>query len=122
MQIVRFVVVGLINTIVGLLLIYLFMLCFGANYILANLLGYTASFFLSFTLHNKWTFSYSGSRNIAIFRWLLVVCFSYLLNITVVVLSHSKGTPTAISQIFGVLAYSSASYFGGRYFAFNKPR
>lgn len=55
-QAVRFGSVGLVNTAVGLSLIWLAM-WFGAGPLLANALGYVAGLVVSFNLNRFWTFA-----------------------------------------------------------------
>lgn len=58
----RFVVVGLLNTAVGLGVIYgcKFFLEFGN--VLANVVGYACGITVSFLLNSSWTFEYRGPK------------------------------------------------------------
>jgi putative flippase GtrA len=119
MEIIRFATVGVLNTTVGLSLIYMFMGLFDMNYIAANAFGYAAGFILSFSLNKSWTFRHSGTWITAGMRWLLVIGISYGLNLGSVVIAHTfVGVSASLAQLIGVVIYSVASFLGGRYFAF----
>jgi putative flippase GtrA len=122
MKFIRFATVGVLNTIVGLSLIYAFMYLFDMNYIAANTLGYAVGLMLSFVLNKNWTFSHDGPWLTACLRWLAVVGVAYGLNLIGVVATHQYvGVSTAMAQVVGVFVYSATSFLGGRYFAFAQP-
>ena len=115
----RFVVVGIGNTIVGLGVIYAgkWLLQFGD--VLANLLGYACGFSMSFALNKRWTFRYQGPPGPALARFLAVLVIAYLLNLAVVVSSRDLlHCNSYLAQALGIIPYSGFGYVGSRFFAF----
>ena len=56
----RYLLVGGVNTIAGLLIIYACKWFMGLGDIKANLIGYLCGFVLSFVLNKQWTFRFTG--------------------------------------------------------------
>src|SRR5687767_6463258 len=59
-SLVRFLLTGAANTLLGLGIIYALKLL-GLHDVPANLLGYAFGIWISYAMHAKWTFSYAGS-------------------------------------------------------------
>jgi putative flippase GtrA len=115
----RFVVVGIGNTVIGLGVIYAgkWLLQFGD--VLANLLGYICGLSVSFTLNKRWTFRYQGHMGPALARFLAVVAIAYLLNLVAVVsLRGVLHVNSYLAQALGIIPYTGFSYMGSRFFAF----
>jgi putative flippase GtrA len=116
---VRFVIVGGINTTVGLLTIWLLKWLGGLSDFTANLGGYALGVCVSFLLNRSWTFSFKGAWLPSIARFLVVVAVAYLANLGVVLLLAQKfGVNGYLAQMFGVPPYTILFYLGSRYFAF----
>lgn len=118
-SIVRFVIVGSSNTLIGLAVIVLAVRLFGMNDVAANAVGYLVGFSWSFGLNRRWTFRHSGKPTVALGRYALVCAVSYGLNVAVLVAMRSA-LPTAhvLPQLAAVITYSVAAYLGSCYFAF----
>jgi putative flippase GtrA len=118
-SILRFVLVGGSNTLVGLAVIVLAIRLFGMNDVAANAIGYVIGFSWSFGLNRRWTFRHSGAPTAALGRYALVCALSYALNV-VVLMGMRSALPTAhvLPQLAAVITYSVAAYLGSRYFAF----
>jgi putative flippase GtrA len=120
-QLLKFSLVGLINTTVGLGTIYLAMHVISMDYVSANLSGYAVGIFVAYLLNRSWTFPYSGSWQRSLARWVLVVAFAYSLNLAVIVVLHKGvGMGPYIVQIAGIAVYTLTAFLGARYFAFSK--
>jgi putative flippase GtrA len=116
-QLLRFLVVGVLNTAVGLACIYAAMQVF--NYRLANALGYTVGCGIGFLLNRSWTFRHEGAWWGSLARWLGVVAAAYSLNLlTVVALHEGLGVNAYVAQLGGVFVYTASSFLGGRHFVF----
>jgi putative flippase GtrA len=118
----RFLLVGGSNTLVGLTAILIAVRVFGLNDLAANAIGYLIGFFWSFGLNRRWTFRHSGSPKVALVRYALVCSISYALNVIVLMAIRSV-VPGAhlLAQLGAVITYSVAAYYGSRYFAFRAP-
>src|SRR3546814_17340484 len=77
---IRFVIVGVLNTLVGLGIIFGGKYFLGMGDVTANIAGYAVGLLVSFTLNYAWTFEYSGPKLAAAVRFLMVFGVSYILN------------------------------------------
>ena len=115
----KFVIAGVANTFVGLLVIYLCKWLLGFSDALANISGYVIGLAVSFFLNRGWTFRHSGAVLPALARFLLIFVLAYLLNLaTVLIAINSFGVNSYLAQAFGIAPYTVFFYLGSRYFAF----
>jgi putative flippase GtrA len=115
----KFVVVGIANTFVGLLAIYLCKWLLGFGDALANISGYMIGLAVSFLLNRGWTFRHSGAVLPALARFLVIFALAYLLNLaTVLIAIHSFGVNSYLAQGIGIAPYTVFFYLGSKYFAF----
>ncbi len=118
MQLLRFLTVGVVNTLLTLAIIYLLM-HLGIDYRVANAAGYGIGFVVSFVLNRNWTFTHSGGLLASFARWVVVAAVAYGGNLATVVLLHQwLGVDARLAQLGGMPVYTLLSYVGGRYFAF----
>ena len=116
----KFFVVGIANTLIGLLAIYLckWLLNFGDS--LANFCGYLLGLSVSFLLNRGWTFQHSGPMLPALLRFVVIFAFAYLINLgTVLVAIHGFAVDGYVAQALGIAPYTFFFYLGSRYFAFS---
>lgn len=103
----RFVLVGLANTVAGLATIYSAKYFFGLGDVTANSLGYGLGLMLGFLLNASWTFLYRGSYLHACGLYLLAFGVSYAVNLGVVlILIDGFGTNGYLAQAAGVPFYT----------------
>ena len=115
---VRFVVVGMFNTLVGLTIIFATKWLFGAGDVVANAFGYGVGLLVSFSLNRTWTFAHNGPTGRAFVAFLAVQAVAYSLNLATVVSLISFGVDSYLAQALGVPPYTIVSYLGSRYLAF----
>jgi putative flippase GtrA len=117
---VRYVLVGVANTFVGLGVIYAAMYFLHFSDALANSMGYLVGVIISFFLNRNWTFAHTGSIAPALARFIGVLLVAYFANLaTVLALIDIWGFNPYVAQAVGVLPYTALGYFGSRYFAFH---
>jgi putative flippase GtrA len=115
----KFLTVGIVNTAVGLLIIYVCKFVFNMDDVPANAFGYGIGIALSFSLNKDWTFGYKGPTAQAIFRFAVIFAFAYGLNIgTVLTLVELCDTNSYLAQAFGIVPYTVVIYGGSRMYAF----
>ncbi len=116
---VRFVLVGLTNTVVGYGIILLLHYGFRIEPIMANLGGYLIGAFLSYTLNRRFTFNSGRPHAEALPRFALAAAGSYLLNLVVLKLCLSVFMlPVALAQALAVSAYTIVFYLISRFLIF----
>jgi putative flippase GtrA len=123
---IRFVLVGITNTAVGLSVTWVAWHVAGLGDWWSNALGYIVGFIWSFTLNRLWSFkaqqatasgSTSGVRQFA--RFALVCAVSYGVNSVALYIGRAAMGPTSfIPFITAMVAYSIVNYLGSRYYVF----
>lgn len=123
MTLIRFGLVGLLNTAIGFAVI-LFALRMGAGDYSANAAGYAAGLALSYMLNRSWTFAVAQPVNSAEFaRFLVAFALSYAANLLLITagkLAGYGGNP--LLHLGGVLLYSGLFFGLSRTFAFGDSR
>lgn len=116
----RFSLVGLGNTLVGLFVIYALKII-GFGDVSANAIGYTCGFAMGFILNKNWTFKCRRSTYSALLRFGLVIAVAYFANLaTVIYLIENQEINGFLSQSVGIPIYAIVSYLGCRFFVFNQ--
>jgi putative flippase GtrA len=116
---IRFGVVGFVNTLTGLGAIYLLKWQASMGDGAANVAGYALGLTVSFVLNRTWTFRHSGPALPAAARFLGVFAVAYLANIgTVLALVQQFGVNGYLAQALGIPPYTVLFYIGSRYVAF----
>jgi putative flippase GtrA len=118
-DLLRYLAVGVANTMIGLSTIYLCMSVLRAGDVISNLIGYAVGITCSFILNRRWTFQDHGAMAPQLVRFLLVLAVAYIINLgTVVGLTTELGVNRYIAQALGILPYTTVGYLGSRFFAF----
>jgi len=119
----RFAIVGVANTLVGLFAIYGMLFFTDAGPVVANACGYAIGFIVSFVLNRAWSFRSNRSVTQDLPRYLAVAATSYCCNLAVVVLGAHlfPRSPYAI-QFLGIATYTTLMFLGCRMFVFRKSR
>jgi putative flippase GtrA len=108
----KFLTVGIVNTAIGLALIYSLKWGMGWGDASANLLAYTLCIFLGFLLNGRWTFGKSKLRAHHFLRYMLVMIVAYLMNFAVVMVSINMfNIHGDYAQLFGVPVFALTSFF-----------
>jgi putative flippase GtrA len=115
----RFLLVGIVNTLVGLSIIYMNKWLIGLGDIISNIIGYSVGLTISFNLNSRWTFKYNGNYITAIAKFLFVFLIAYSVNlITVMFCIKILFMNSYLSQAIGVPPYTIIFYLGSKLFAF----
>lgn len=116
---VRFAIVGVVNTIVGLSVIYFCKFVLNVSDVPANVLGYATGLVVSFHLNSIWTFAYRGLVLLAALRFLVAFLISYGINLaTVLILIEKLDVNSYLAQAAGIPAYTAAFYLLSKTFVF----
>lgn len=118
----KFLIVGIVNSSVGLAVIYACKLFLNFDDVVANMSGYAVGLTVSFFLNSRWTFRYRGNVWPAVARFLMVFLVAYVLNLFIVLLLiNSFAVNSYLSQAIGVPFYTVVFYVGSRWLAFREP-
>ncbi len=116
---VRFLFAGVINSILGYLIIFLLMYQANMSPELSNFLGYGAGLFVSFFLNKKFTFKSNRKHLNEFYRFLFVFCVAYTCNFfLLVILTRHYGIDRGLSQLIAGAMYISTSFFMNKYYVF----
>jgi len=116
----KFLVVGALNTLTGLAVIYGLKWVFEAHDVTANLVGYAIGVTVSFALNSQWTFRHAGKLAPAFARFIFVLIGAYLLNLaTVLVAINVLAINSYIAQALGIIPYTLCTYLCSKYYVFN---
>jgi putative flippase GtrA len=121
-RLLRFLMVGVANTAIGLFSIFAAMRFLDMSEAAANALGYAIGTTFSFTANRAWTFGDGAPATQSLPRWLAVAGCAYLSNLVVVLAAcRLLGVDPYLSQFLGVPVYSGVGFLGARYYAFREP-
>ncbi len=122
-QAVKYGLVGLSNTAITLLIIFLLSNLLNFHYMVANAIGYTAGFINSFILNRAWTFQAShNSWHFQFFKFLGVtaVCYALQLGFLYLLVDRLKVSEN-YAQIIAMIFYTAISFIINKIFVFTHP-
>ena len=122
MQVGRFILVGLLNTAVGLVLVYINIFVFGMGEIWGNFAGYVMGLLLAFSIHRNWTFRARNGLWSGGLKYVLAFAISYAMNLACVLGLRRLGVSVALAQAGGVVPYVVSFFLLSRYVVFAAPR
>ena len=115
----KFLSVGVVNTVVGLLIIYTAKWFFHLGDIAANACGYSVGLLISFTLNSRWTFAYAGPQLGALVKFLLVALVAYAVNLlTVLTAVHYFELNGYVAQAAGIPPFTLTSFVLNKFLVF----
>ena len=120
-QFVKFGLVGILNTIITISIIFVFMKLLNISYIISNVVGYLFGFINSFILNKIWTFASKKSigRESFLFVVIFVVCYSLQL-ILLIILKEKLQIKPEYAQIISIIFYSILNFTGNKFITFRK--
>jgi putative flippase GtrA len=122
-SVTRFLLVGVINTAVGLSVIFSVQLLTDLGAVWANIIGYAVGLTVSFFLNKRWTFRFNGGIIGPVLRFSVVFLVAYCANLSAVLgLERWTAIGPLWSQALGTVPYSVFFYLGSRLYAFPPHR
>ena len=121
-SLVKFIGVGILNTLLSVVVIFSLKYFANISDLLANAIGYAVGLSCSFILNKRWTFNHSDNVLSTIPKFLLVFAVSYLFNIATVLSLIKFGINPYFAHLAGIPIYSVLFYIGSRHYVFKKPR
>jgi Predicted membrane protein len=118
MQILKYLLVGIINTIVGYGIIF-FLMFVGVSPEISNIVGYAVGISVSYVLNKIYTFQSKAHPKKEFPKFVLSLLASYTLNfLTLVLCIHILKINPYISQIISGAVYTLSGFVFLKYFAF----
>ena len=120
----RFILVGIINTIVGTAVMFGLYNLAGCSYWVSSAANYIVGSILSFFLNKYYTFEYKGDMAGSAVRFIINIAVCYLLAygiakpLVLAVLPGSQKLQENVAMLVGMCLFVGFNYLGQRLFAF----
>ena len=125
LSLLKYIVVGVINTLVSLLTIWICMYFFNIKYDISNILGYIIGIINSFIWNKNWVFKkrYSNEllKELGLFTFVFMICFS-LQFIGLKIMVEKLYLNEYLSQIIAMSIYTIPGYFLNRFITFKQKK
>lgn len=125
--VIRFIIVGVVNTLFGTAIMFVFYNVFHLSYWISSASNYFFGSILSYFLNKGYTFRYGKTDFKSIFRFTvnILVCYLLAYGIAKPVMRHllsgySLSIQENVSMMLGMVLFVGLNYLGQRYFAFKK--
>lgn len=121
-QMIKYGLVGVMNTIITGIILFVLMNGFGVSYPISNAFGYVAGFFNSFIMNKLWTFKGSQTSSIKQFiRFTVVFALCYIIQLGLVVfLVEILVVNENLAQLIGMVFYTLFGFLLNKFFTFKK--
>ena len=123
----KFILVGIVNTIVGAGLMFVLYNVFGVGYWISSAANYVVGSILSFFLNKYWTFNVKKWSLYMIVTFVATIALSYFLAYRIaktaiyfVLANYSEKIRDNIALIAGMCLYTGLNYIGQRFIVFKK--
>ena len=122
---VKFIIVGVINTLVGTMIMFGLYNLAGASYWVSSAVNYILASILSFVLNKKITFAHSGKVIRSGLRFAVNIAVCYLIAYGVakpcafaLLLGASVTLQENVAMLIGMCLFTGLNYLGQRFFVF----
>lgn len=118
-QFFRYIIVGVLNTLLGYCVIFSCMYLAGMSPEASNVAGYAVGLVVSYMLNRNFTFNSTQARRKEIVRFVAVFAVAYALNFAALLaLIHQFGMHKGLSQIVAGMIYVGSSFLMNKYYVF----
>lgn len=127
LQLIKFIFVGVINTLFGTAIMFGLYNFFGCSYFFSTAMNYLLGSVLSFFLNKYFTFQNKNKsmKQILMFVFNIILCYGLAYGIAkplvnFIVGSVSKTFSDNISMFAGMILFTVLNYFGQKFFVFHR--
>ncbi|QSF44669.1 GtrA family protein [Paenibacillus tianjinensis] len=122
-QTYRFIIVGILNTIVGFGVYAIYLHFINNNYLQALITSHIIGVAHSYIWNNKWTFTMNKISFKSIVRFISVYAITFFVNLLLLSLFIDRiGTNKLIGQGLALFITTLVSYTGHKYWSFANPK
>ena len=119
----KYGIVGIINTLLTLVIIWLMRSLGGASLVVANATGYTAGFINSFILNRSWTFKAKNDWKKEFVKYLIAFLICYVIQLSFVLLLEKWTVlKEAYITLLGMVVYTGFNFLLNKYFTFKTSK
>ncbi len=126
-SVLRFILVGIVNTLFGTAIMFVFYNVFHLSYWCSSASNYFFGSILSYFLNKSFTFRYGKTDFKSILKFTINILVCYLLAygiakpvMRLLLSSYSVSIQENVSMALGMILFVGLNYLGQRYFAFKK--
>ncbi len=118
-QFFKFGVVGVINTLITALVIWILLKVFHFSDYFSNIVGYIAGLINSFIWNRKWTFAGNHKIKDTVFKFIITFAISYLLQLgNLYLLLNYTNIDAYFCQLLSVVVYTIANFVLNKFYTF----
>ena len=124
---IKFLIVGVINTLIGSVIMFTFYNLFHLSYWFSTASNYIVGSIMSYILNKYWTFQNKEKSNKTIIRFIfnILICYFLAYGIAKPLVSWlMRGFTTSVrdnvSMITGMVLFTGFNYMGQRFFTFKQ--
>lgn len=124
---IKFILVGIINTLVGTSVMFVLYNIFGASYWFSSAMNYIVGSIVSYFLNKYFTFKYNRKDYKAVIKFVLNITICYLLayggakKIMILILQDfDTKLRDNLSMIVGMCFFVGLNYLGQKFFVFSQ--
>lgn len=125
----KFIIVGIINTLVGTGTMFLAYNLFHANYWISSALNYIVGSVVSYLLNKYYTFNNKDKSYKIVLKFIINITICYLIAYGIakplvinLMLNIEKNIQENIAMLVGMILFVGLNYFGQRFFVFKKSK
>ena len=123
----KFVMVGIVNTLIGTTIMFGFYNVFNLNYWISSASNYIIGSLVSYLLNKNFTFRFKEKGYYSLLRFIINILTCYLLAYGIakpimhwILSDFNKTIQENISMLLGMCLFVVFNYLGQRFFAFRK--
>lgn len=119
----KFVLIGILNTLIGYSIIFCLLYLFNVTYIVSNAVGYIVGLCVSFYLNKYYNFKSVSEKTNEFFRFCASFIVSFAINnISLIILIEWFDLPKFIAIIIAGCMYTTTFYLLSRMYVFKSSR
>jgi len=125
LSMLKYVAVGLLNTLISLLTIWFCMFVFNIAYDISNVIGYLIGFINSFIWNKLWVFKKKGAKELPkeliLFLSVFIVCY-FIQFAGLKIMVEKLNWNEYLSQLFAMILYTIPGYLLNRFITFRTKK
>jgi len=122
-QIVKFGIVGVLNTLLTAGTIWLLLRVLNCSDYLSNIGGYIIGLLNSFVWNRRWTFKSNTKVKDTVFKFIVTFVICYLIQLgNLYLLLHFTSVDSYVSQLLSIVVYTGFNFTLNKYYTFKSDR
>ncbi len=118
-QLFKYGIVGVSNTLLTAIVIWIMLKKLNTSDYVANITGYIVGLTNSFIWNRKWTFESKSNVSSTIIKFIVIFAISYLFQLgALYLLLHYTAIDSYLCQLMSIAAYTGSSFILNKYYTF----